>query len=81
MTDPILSLFTFRFAPPGRDLEQATLDLITRINDDGRIYVTQTRVDGAFVIRFQVGQFDCTAADIDTAYDVVTEIADQIRKG
>lgn len=81
VTDPILSLFTFRFAPPGHDPEQATLDLITRINDDGRIYVTQTRVDGAFVIRFQVGQFDCTAADIDTAYDVITEIADQIRKG
>ncbi|MFD1509619.1 pyridoxal phosphate-dependent decarboxylase family protein [Lacimonas salitolerans] len=81
VTDPILSLFTFRFAPAGQDAEQATLDLITRINDDGRIYVTQTRIDGTFVIRFQAGQFDCIAQDIDTAYDVITEIAAQIRKG
>lgn len=81
VTDPILSLFTFRFVPPGHDPEQATLDMITRINDDGRIYLTQTRVDGTFVIRFQAGQFDCTADDIDTAYDVITEIADDIRKG
>lgn len=81
VTDPILSLFTFRLVPPGRDPEQATLDLITRINDDGRIYLTQTRIDGTFVIRFQAGQFDCTADDIDTAYDVITEIADQITKG
>jgi aromatic-L-amino-acid decarboxylase len=81
VTDPILSLFTFRFAPDGMDPEQATLDLITRINDDGRIYLTQTRVDGAFVIRFQSGQFDCTAEDIDTAYDVITEIATKISKG
>lgn len=81
VTDPILSLFTFRFAPEGHDPEQATLDLITRINDDGRIYLTQTRIDGTFVIRFQAGQFDCTADDIDTAYEVITEIADRIRKG
>lgn len=81
VTDPILSLFTFRFAPEGKDPENATLDLITQINDDGRIYLTQTRVDGTFVIRFQAGQFDCTQEDIDTAYDVITEIADRIRKG
>ncbi|MFC6760172.1 hypothetical protein ACFQFQ_12805 [Sulfitobacter porphyrae] len=26
---------------------------MNRINDDGRIYLTQTRIDGALVIRFQ----------------------------
>lgn len=81
VTDPILSLFTFRFTPKGHDPETATLDLITRINDDGRIYLTQTRIDGQFVIRFQAGQFECTPQDIDTAYAVICEIANQIRKG
>ena len=81
VSQPILSLFTFRFCPAGMSAEEATLDLITQINNDGRIYLTQTRVDDRFVIRFQAGQFDCTAADINTAYDVITEIADKIRKG
>ena len=36
--------------------------LLTRINDDGRIYLTQTRHQGRYVIRVQVGQFDCTQA-------------------
>jgi aromatic-L-amino-acid decarboxylase len=81
VTQPILSLFTFRFCPAGANPEAATLDLITQINNDGRIYLTQTRVDDRFVIRFQAGQFDCTQADINTAYDVITEIADKIRKG
>ena len=81
VTDPVLSLFTFRFCPAGQDPEAATLALITRINDDGRIYLTQTRVDGTFVIRFQAGQFDCTEADLATAYDVITAIAQDISKG
>ena len=49
---------------------------VERINDDGRIYVTQTRVAGDMVVRFQIGQFDCTQADIATAYDVLCELAD-----
>ncbi|MBA84799.1 pyridoxal phosphate-dependent decarboxylase family protein [Thalassobius sp. S69A] len=75
VTEPVLSLFTFRYAPAGRDPDQAILDLINAINDDGRIYLTQTRTQDKLVIRFQAGQFDCTQADIDTAYTVITEIA------
>ncbi len=80
-TDPVLSLFTFRYIPEGQDGDALTQALLTAINDDGRIYLTQTRVDGAYVIRFQAGQFDATQADIDTAYDVITEIAQTLPKG
>uniref|UniRef100_UPI0035667E02 pyridoxal phosphate-dependent decarboxylase family protein n=1 Tax=Thalassovita aquimarina TaxID=2785917 RepID=UPI0035667E02 len=68
VTDPVLSLFTFRFTPEGQDADDATLALINAINDGGRIYLTQTRTDGKLVIRFQAGQFDCTQDDIDTAF-------------
>jgi len=76
ITNPVLSLFTFRYAPSGRaDLDALNLTLVNKINDDGRIYITQTRTADTFVIRFQVGQFDATADDVDAAYDVITEIA------
>jgi aromatic-L-amino-acid decarboxylase len=38
--------------------------LLTAINDEGRVYLTQTQHEGRFVIRVQVGQFDCTRDDV-----------------
>jgi len=79
VTQPILSLFTFRYAPQGADdLNVLNQRLVDAINDDGRIYITQTLIDGAKVIRFQAGQFDCTAEDINAAYDVICDIAKDI---
>lgn len=68
-TEPSLSLFTFAL---GSDAE--TESLLTRINDDGRIYLTQTRHAGRYVIRVQVGQFDCTEEDVMTIPQVVAEL-------
>jgi aromatic-L-amino-acid decarboxylase len=76
VTEPSFSLFTFRYTPPNAsDLDALNLRLVEAINADGRIYLTQMRVDGAVVIRFQAGQFECTEADVMSAYDVITEIA------
>ncbi len=71
-TEPVLSLFTFRLEGAS---DAAMLEYLARVNDDGRIYLTQTRVDGRIVIRFAAGQWDTTEADIATAYDVITELA------
>ncbi|SEQ13984.1 pyridoxal phosphate-dependent decarboxylase family protein [Thalassovita taeanensis] len=79
VTEPVLSLFTFRVTPQGADADAATLELLTAINDDGRIYLTQTRTGGKLVIRFQAGQFDCTEDDITLAYDVITETAKTLK--
>ncbi|GAA4113957.1 pyridoxal phosphate-dependent decarboxylase family protein [Aminobacter aganoensis] len=75
-SEPMLSLFSFRHIPAGAaDLDQHNLDLVERINRDGRIYLTQTRLDGRAVIRFQAGQFEALEADVDCAFEVITEIA------
>ena len=75
-SEPVLSLFSFRFAPESaKDLDTLNQCLVDTINDDGRIYLTQTLLDGAKVVRFQVGQFDCTQEDVAFAFDVITEIA------
>jgi aromatic-L-amino-acid decarboxylase len=72
VTSPVLSLFTFRLA--GRD-DAAQISFVNRINDDGRIYITQTQVDGQIAVRFQIGQFDVTQEDVHFAYDVLCELA------
>ena len=58
-TPPALSLFTFALAD-----DAATEALLTAINEEGRVYLTQTRHEGRYVIRVQVGQFDCTREDV-----------------
>ena len=69
ITPPALALFTFALAT-----DQDTEELLTRINDDGRIYLTQTRHDGRYVIRVQVGQFDATREDVMVVASVVSEL-------
>lgn len=76
VSEPMLSLFSFRHVPPaGKDSDAHNQRLVDRINDDGRIYLTQTRVDGRLAIRFQAGQFDTTEADVDDAYDTIVRVA------
>ncbi|MCV3768385.1 pyridoxal phosphate-dependent decarboxylase family protein [Rhizobium sp. TRM95796] len=74
VSQPILSLFSFRHTG-GADSDAHNITLVNAINADGRIYLTQTRVDGRIAIRFQAGSFDTTEADIDMAFAVITEIA------
>lgn len=74
VTEPMLSLFSFRLS----EGDAKTEALLTAINDDGRIYLTQTRVDGAYVIRFQAGSFTTTEADVEMAFDVIKELARKV---
>ncbi|MEO3385823.1 pyridoxal-dependent decarboxylase [Mesorhizobium sp. CAU 1741] len=79
VTEPMLSLFSFRHVPENADdLDAHNLALVTAINDDGRIYLTQTRVDGKLAIRFQAGQFETTREDVMSALDVIVGCAQRL---
>jgi aromatic-L-amino-acid decarboxylase len=69
ITQPILSLYTFALEDDAK-----TEALLNKINDDGRIYLTQTMHEGRYVIRVQVGQFDCTREDVLMIAQVVAEL-------
>ena len=76
-TAPILSLFSFRYKPDdaSADLDALNLRLVDAINDDGRIYLTQTSHDGRLVVRFVAGQFDAQESDVEIAFDTICEVA------
>lgn len=69
VTEPSLSLFSFACGD-----DATTAALLERINNDGRIYLTQTIHAGRYVIRVQVGQFDCTREDVMMIADVVADL-------
>ncbi|WP_181702269.1 pyridoxal phosphate-dependent decarboxylase family protein [Chthonobacter albigriseus] len=76
VTPPMLSLFTFRYSPAGAaDLDDLNMRLVNAVNDDGRTYVTQTKVDGRIAIRIQVGSFDATRADIEDSWTAIKDVA------
>ncbi len=81
VTAPVLSLFTFRFCPPGtteEERDRLNARLVEALNADGRIYLTQTQHGGRFVIRFQVGATMTTRDDVLGALDVIREIAGRL---
>ena len=79
VTEPVLSLFTFRYCPKGAAaLDDLNIALVNAVNDDGRIYLTQTRTTSGIAIRFQAGAFTATEEDVVGAFDVITEIAGRL---
>ena len=73
VTSPRLSLFSFALTAG----DAATEALLQRINADGRVYLTQTWHQGRFVIRVQVGQFDCTHDDVMTVAQVLYDMMEE----
>lgn len=76
VTEPILSLFSFRHVPDKcADLNAHNIELVNAINDDGRIYLTQTLHEGQTAIRFVAGQFDMGERDMEIAFETILEVA------
>ncbi len=79
MAPPILGLVNFRYHPAGMD-DEAELDalnqrLLERLNDSGRLYLTQNRVKGRYAIRFSIGQTTVTRDHIQRAWEIIQETA------
>ena len=60
-------------APPENAEPMETI--FNAINDDGRIYLTQSIHEGKIVIRFQAGTHACTEEDVAIAWQVIQELA------
>jgi aromatic-L-amino-acid decarboxylase len=79
VTPPRLALLTLRYRPRGLDdegeLDRLNERLLEALNDGGRVYLTQTRVRGRYVIRFAIGQLYTTRDHVQRAWQVITETA------
>ncbi len=79
LTEPILGLLCFRYHPAGVDdrakLDKLNEDLLHRLNDSGKVYVTHTRVRDAYAIRFVVGQTETTERHVRAAWTAIQQAA------
>lgn len=68
---PDLSVVTYRFLPPRGGADAFNKQLIKKIQEDGRIFISSTRVDGQFVLRLAISSFRTHLDDIDEALGVL----------
>jgi aromatic-L-amino-acid/L-tryptophan decarboxylase len=75
---PTLSLLCFRYRPDGLsggELDVLNERLLHRLNDSGRLYVTHTRWQDNYVIRFVVGQTNTEREHVDAAWTEIQRVA------
>ena len=80
VTSPVsLALFSFRYRPAGVDdpaeLDRLNETLLHRLNDSGTVYLTQNRVNGAYVIRFSIGQTATERRHVQAAWELIQRTA------
>lgn len=79
VTPRSLSLFTFRYLPPGVDapgrVDRMNQKLLQAVNDDGFTYLTHTDVGGRPAIRFVVGQLGTAKQHVMESWTRVMEMA------
>lgn len=84
VTKPRLALLSFRYMPEwaGNDteLDMVNEELLRRVNDSGRLYVTKTRANGRIVIRFVVGQTYTTLEHVKEGWSCVQNISRTIQQ-
>lgn len=73
--EPTLSTLAFRYVPaePGADANAATLALLDRINESGRIHLSSTTIEGTVLLRLCV-------LSVRTHADRIAEAVEIIRK-
>jgi len=69
-----LNLVCFRHRGGGKSNE----DLMNRLNSSGDLYLTHTRLDGRFTLRFCVGQTNTTQRHVEQAWKRIQEETDKL---
>ena len=85
-----LSIATFRYVPPGlspslspdartKYLNELNRALLTRLQEDGALYLSNAVIDGQFALRACIVNFRTSVADVDAVPEIVAQTGRQIQ--
>lgn len=81
--EPFLNFSCFRYTSPGEIrrefLNRLNKELLTRINDSGKLFLTHTKIGGLFTLRMVIGQTYVEKSHIDLALKEIKNIADGLQ--
>lgn len=73
------NLICFRFKPSGInsavEIDKLNEKLLHTINDTGKIYITHTKLNGTYTLRFVIAQTNVTVEHVNKAWELIKEIA------
>ena len=72
---PDLSVVAFRYRPRQGDADAFNDRLLQRVQEDGRVFLSGTRIDGATWLRCAILSFRTHLAHIDETIDVLVRTA------
>jgi len=76
-----LNLVCFRYHPAGVDdeaeLESINSTLLQKLNDSGKIFLTQTKLNGKYILRLVGGTNHLTFEDVQEAWALVQELTEE----
>ena len=77
---PDLSVVTYRYLPQRGDVNAFNEQLAKKIQQDGRIFISSTRLGGKFILRLAISSFRTHLTDIDEALDVLQWTAGKLKE-
>jgi len=72
---PDLSIVAFRYRPAGGDVDGFNRRLLQRIQEEGRVFLSGTRIDGADWLRCAILSFRTHLDHVDEALEVLARLA------
>ena len=72
------SLVCFRYAPRGTsepERDRANAEILQRVNESGEVYLSHTRLNGAFVLRLAVGNIRTELRHVERAWELLRKAA------
>ena len=75
---PDLSVVTYRYLPQRGNVDTFNNQLTKRIQQDGRIFISSTRIGDKFVLRMAISSFRTHLKDVDEALDVLKWTAERL---
>ncbi len=74
-----VNLICFRYHPKGTDddteLNRINEELLEKINATGKLYMTHTKLNGRYTLRFVAAQTQVTQEDVDRGWEVIQQVA------
>jgi glutamate/tyrosine decarboxylase-like PLP-dependent enzyme len=79
--EPDLSVVAFRYTPEGMDANFAGERLLQHLQQEGRVMLSGTRIDGNFFIRCAILSFRSHAEHVDDAIGAIVRAAQAVTHG
>ncbi len=77
---PDLSIVTYRYLPKRGDADAFNKRLLDAVLEDGRVFISSTRIDGRFTLRLAILNFRTHRAVIDYTLELLGQLAKELDK-